>query len=294
MVNVRVHDETFDAVPEPFRWVAVVAAQDGELAGLASELGLDAGAAAELTRVHKTSRFIRLDGGGVAAIRTVRQTRGNYSDARCGLVAVYGKGFIVTVADADDDALMSDTVSAVQNDGVTGPSSVVHAAVSAVLDQFGDAESDLGDDLDSLENNLFSSTPPISEDIYRLKRSALRLRRGTAGIAAALDDRAEPAAADVVALSHYLHGQFDAYDSALTDILSTHLAEVSVRQNDDMRKMSAWAAILVLPTVLTGIYGMNFTHMPELTWTFGYPLCIAVMVGVCAGLYVQFRRIQWL
>lgn len=296
MGSVIVHDETFDTRPGPFRWISVASPAEGELADVATRLGLSAAATDQLIRPHKTTRFTRLGStGGVAAVRTVGQAQGNYSDARCGLVIVHDDGVIVTVDEFSGDDLPASIMKAVSDAGaVTGPASIVHGAIAAVLDQFADAESRLGDNLDALEDNLFSTSPPTSEEIYRLKRSTLRLRRGIAGIAAALDDRSDPVDANRIVRAHYLHEQFDAYDSALTDILTTHLAEVSVRQNSDMRTMSAWAAILVLPTVLTGIYGMNFTHMPELTWTFGYPLCIAVMVAVCAGLYVQFRRIHWL
>jgi magnesium transporter len=86
----------------------------------------------------------------------------------------------------------------------------------------------------------------------------------------------------------------DGFRDMLDSALEANLAQVGVRQNEDMRKISAWVAIAAVPTMLAGIYGMNFQHMPELRWTFGYPLVLAVMAGFCAFLYYKFRKSGWL
>jgi magnesium transporter len=91
-----------------------------------------------------------------------------------------------------------------------------------------------------------------------------------------------------------VNDQVESFDNLLTDILNANLAQVSVRQNDDMRKISAWVAIAALPTMIAGIYGMNFEHMPELRWRFGYPLVLLVMAAACFTLYRGFRRNRWL
>ena len=80
----------------------------------------------------------------------------------------------------------------------------------------------------------------------------------------------------------------------LNGILEANLAQVSVRQNDDMRKITAWAAIAAIPTVIGAIYGMNFKNMPELRWDFGYPLAVGVMLAICVALYSYFKRVGWL
>ena len=94
-------------------------------------------------------------------------------------------------------------------------------------------------------------------------------------------------------LQHLVDGA-DALGNLLANALQAYLAEVSVRQNTDMRRISAWAAIWAVPTLLAGIYGMNFRHMPELSWRFGYPLVLVVMVAICLGLYRAFRHYGWL
>jgi magnesium transporter len=86
----------------------------------------------------------------------------------------------------------------------------------------------------------------------------------------------------------------ESYDRLLTDILSAHLTRISVQQNDDMRRISAWVAMAAVPTMIAGVYGMNFAHRPALHWTLGYPLALAVMAVVCAGLFRAFKRSGWL
>ena len=91
-----------------------------------------------------------------------------------------------------------------------------------------------------------------------------------------------------------VHEQLDGYRDLLTSVLEANLAQVTVHQNEDMRKISAWAAMLAVPTMIAGIYGMNFEHMPELGWGLGYPLVLALMATICAILYRYFKRVGWL
>jgi magnesium transporter len=77
-------------------------------------------------------------------------------------------------------------------------------------------------------------------------------------------------------------------------VLTSNLTQVTVRQNEDVRKISAWAAIIAVPTMIAGIYGMNFEHMPELGWSFGYPLILTIIVSACVAVYGYFKHIGWL
>jgi magnesium transporter len=86
----------------------------------------------------------------------------------------------------------------------------------------------------------------------------------------------------------------DSVDQLLDSALSSHLARLSIQQNEDTRKISAWGALLLVPTLVAGVYGMNFDHMPELGWTFGYPLAVLVMVVVSYVLFRAFKRSGWL
>jgi magnesium transporter len=109
-----------------------------------------------------------------------------------------------------------------------------------------------------------------------------------------VDDRIQPYFRDVLDHVKRANESVENLRELLNGTLEANLAQVSVRQNDDMRKITAWAAIAAIPTVIGAIYGMNFDHMPELHWRFGYPLVLLVIVAVCLGLYRRFKRIGWL
>ncbi len=109
-----------------------------------------------------------------------------------------------------------------------------------------------------------------------------------------VEKRSQPFFRDVSDHLTRANEQVEGLDRLLSDVLAAHLAQTSVRQNDDMRKISAWAAMAAVPTMVAGIYGMNFEHMPELGWTWGYPAVIALMAGAVVGLFRLFKRRGWL
>ena len=189
----------------------------------------------------------------------------------------------------------------------TGSREVLAALLFTVLAQASEVEMGLGEAVQATERLVFSRehADPVQR-IYDLKREIAEARRALSPLMAALpefeaqadDERGEGhgwtwldnVQATVDRLDRHLVG----HDELLRDMLSAHLAQVGVRQNEDTRKISAWAAMITVPTLIAGIYGMNFQHMPELTWTVGYPLVIALMVGVCWVLYRAFRKSGWL
>jgi magnesium transporter len=145
---------------------------------------------------------------------------------------------------------------------------------------------------------------PPTERIYQLSRQVLKLRRASAPLAEMLDRLTaarSPASSALRSrfreqrahLRHLVDGA-DGLGNLLSNVLQANLTEVSVRQNDDMRRISAWVAIWAVPTLLAGVYGMNFEHMPELGWPFSYPVVLVLMVLICLGLFAGFRRSGWL
>ena len=189
----------------------------------------------------------------------------------------------------------------------TGSREVVAALLFTVLARASEVELGLGEAVDATERVVFAPHhgDPVQR-IYDLKREIAEARRALSPLMAALpefeaqadDERGTPRGwtwldnvqATVDRLDRHLVG----HDELLRDMLSAHLAQVGVRQNEDMRKISAWAAMIAVPTLIAGIYGMNFQHMPELGWTVGYPMSVALMVGLCWLLYRAFRRSGWL
>lgn len=109
-----------------------------------------------------------------------------------------------------------------------------------------------------------------------------------------VDDRARPFFRDVGDHLTRVNDSVENLDRLVSDILSAHLAQMSVRQNDDMRKISAWAAMAAIPTMLAGIYGMNFEHMPELRWVWSYPALLVLMAALEVMIFRLFKRRGWL
>jgi magnesium transporter len=188
----------------------------------------------------------------------------------------------------------------------SGPGAALYAIVDRVVDDYQPVIDALDAQIRAVEEEVFSparSNP--AERIYKLKREVLELDAAVAPLVDPLDRLAR----DGHPLIHedlqtYFRDAHDhllravrevaAFRDLLTSVLTANLTQVGVRQNEDVRKISAWAAIIAVPTAIAGIYGMNFEHMPELEWTLGYPLVMALIAAVCVSLYAYFRRVGWL
>jgi len=173
-----------------------------------------------------------------------------------------------------------------------GPAAVMHAIADRIVDEYVTVIEQVEDDVDEMENAVFTTAKPVDiEQIYLLKREILGLRRAVAPLAAplrALSSTPHPLVpaeireyfSDVEDHLSVVSERVGTFDEMLTTLVSASLAEVTTRQNEDMRKISAWAAIALVPTAIAGIYGMNFENMPELSWTYAYPLALALIVTV--------------
>ena len=187
-----------------------------------------------------------------------------------------------------------------------GPSSVLYAVADLVIDNFTDVVSAVDEDVDEVETSVFS--PERTDDIgriYQLKRELLQLRRAVAPLELPLQKLAERQIAVVPeamrsyfgdVLDHALRARdaVGGLDELLSNILQASLARTSLSDGEDTRKISAWAGLIAVPTLITGVYGMNFEHMPELSWRYGYPAVLLLIAVVCYLLYRGFKRNGWL
>ncbi|MEV7996906.1 magnesium/cobalt transporter CorA [Streptomyces sp. NPDC086077] len=195
-----------------------------------------------------------------------------------------------------------------------GPTSVLYAIADATVDHYLDVSAELQTDLEELEAEVFSPDSGGSRHsasrIYGFKRQIMEFRRATGPLGGPLnrlaavgtlgsavpfvDGKARPFFRDVNDHLTRVNESVEGLDRLVSDVLSAHLAQMSVRQNDDMRKISAWAAMAAIPTMIAGIYGMNFEHMPELHWVWAYPAVIALMAALEVLLYRTFKRRGWM
>jgi magnesium transporter len=189
-----------------------------------------------------------------------------------------------------------------------GPWAVAYAVTDRVVDLYVEVAGAVEDDLDDLEENVFStrqSGPRSIQRIYQLKRELVEFRRAVVPLQRPLMTLISDSTPEVpVGIRRYIRDvqdhltrtveQINAYDDLLNSILQARLAQVTVDQNNDMRKIAAWAAIAAVQTTIAGIYGMNFRVMPELQWQFGYPAVLLLMLCSAGVLYRLFRRAGWL
>ena len=219
-----------------------------------------------------------------------------------------GQGFLITVRHGDTTEL-ADVRQLVEGEPERlkrGPAGVLHAIVDRTVDDYAPVLLGIEDDIEEVEQQAFApDRRNPARRIYHLKREVLQLHRAVGPLVGPLDqlstDRHDY-------IPEEMHSYFrDVYDHVvrvnetvdgmremLNSVLGANLTQVTVRQNDDVRKISAWAAIFALATTIAGIYGMNFENMPELEWDLGYPAVLVVMVAACGSLWAYFKRAGWL
>ena len=178
-----------------------------------------------------------------------------------------------------------------------GPAAVLHAIADHVVDRYIDVVDAVEGDIDTMEEQVFAPRTAIDiEQIYLMKREVVELRRAVAPLGTPLkrlvadtspliDPEIRRYFRDVDDHQEAVAERVADYDSVLTSLVDAALAKLSVQQNDDMRKIAAYAAIITVPTLIAGIYGMNFKHMPELSTQYGYPVVLLVMLTACAALW---------
>lgn len=245
---------------------------------------------------------------GLLLVAPTLSYRAEGRDVLTGQVTLLRLDGLVVTAEIGD-ARVLEKVADRLTDGVLTPeggaAQVLAALLITMVATAGEVEADLADGVADLEQQMVPAggSAPV-ERLYALKRELAEARRALMPLSAELPDllvdgdertRAEPRwlrrlATAVERIDRHLAD----HDALLGDMLTAYLAEVSVRQNGDMRKISAWAAMIAVPTLVAGVYGMNFRHMPELHWVLGYPGAVALMVVSCLVLYRMFRRSGWL
>ena len=191
-----------------------------------------------------------------------------------------------------------------------GPLSIVHAIVDLVVDDYAPVVAGVENDIDEIETEVFGGSPEVSRRIYQLTREVIEFRRATKPLPdilarlmdePSIDEEERRYLRDVQDHALRIEDQADAFHELLRNILNVNLTletkalnEAGNRQNEEVKKISAWAAILFAPTIIGTIYGMNFEHMPELGWQLGYPMALALMVAVSVSLYALFKRRSWI
>jgi magnesium transporter len=191
-----------------------------------------------------------------------------------------------------------------------GPIAIVYGLLDHVVDGYEPVIAGLENDIDEIEDEVFSGSPTVSRRIYQLTREVIEFQRATAPLESmvgrlmqepGVDEEQRRYLRDVQDHAVRAQEQAHAFRAHLETILSVNLtletktlSEVSLAQNEQVKRISAWGAILFAPTLIGTIYGMNFDHMPELHWRLGYPFALGLMVSISAALYLILKRRGWI
>ena len=187
-----------------------------------------------------------------------------------------------------------------------GPEAVVYRLLDAIVDGYSPVLQGIALDKEQIERQVFGGDTAVTERIYRLSSEVIDMQHTTSSLEQVINaiSRGFSKYSTPEDLQTYLQDVADhltrvntrilEYREALSQILSVNATLVAQRQNEDMKKISGWAAILFAPTLIAAIYGMNFDHMPELHWLFGYPAAVLLMVVFAVGLYIIFKRHDWM
>ncbi|MEU5537989.1 magnesium and cobalt transport protein CorA [Streptomyces sp. NPDC020362] len=308
--------------PAGMAWIGLARPTEAELLSLAAEFDLHPLAVEDAMEAHQRPKLERYGDTLFVVLRAAR-----YLDAPeevdFGELHVFvGPDFVITVrhgAAPDLSAVrrrMEDSPELLR----LGPEAVLYAILDAVVDGYAPVVSGVQNDIDEIETEVFRGDPEVSRRIYELSREMVEFQRATRPLVGMLhglmagfakyetDEELQRYLRDVADHVTHTSERVDGFRQALTEILTVNatlvtqqqnaemraLAQAGFEQNEEVKKISSWAAILFAPTLVGTIYGMNFSHMPELHWAFGYPFAIGLMGVVCVSLYLIFKRRGWL
>ncbi|WAZ24984.1 magnesium and cobalt transport protein CorA [Streptomyces cinnabarinus] len=308
--------------PSGMAWIGLARPPESELKSLAAEFDLHPLSVEDALEAHQRPKLERYGDTLFVVLRAAR-----YLDAPeevdFGELHVFvGPDFVITVrhgAAPDLSAVrrrMEETPELLK----LGPEAVLYAILDAVVDGYVPVVAGVQNDVDEIETEVFRGDPAVSRRIYELSREMVEFQRATRPLVGMLhglmagfakygtDEELQRYLRDVADHVTHTSERVDSFRQALTDILTVNatlvtqqqnaemraLAEAGFAQNEEIKRISSWAAILFAPTLVGTIYGMNFTHMPELHWVLGYPFAIALMGIICVSLYVIFKQRDWL
>ncbi|MFE6754042.1 CorA family divalent cation transporter [Streptomyces sp. NPDC057684] len=308
--------------PDGMAWIGLARPTESELLSLAGEFDLHPLAVEDALEAHQRPKLERYGDTLFVVLRAAR-----YLDApeevEFGELHVFvGADFVITVRHGAAPDLsgvrrrMEDSPELLK----LGPEAVLYAILDAVVDGYAPVVAGVQTDIDEIETEVFTGAPEVSRRIYELSREMVEFQRATRPLVGMLhglmagfakygtDEELQRYLRDVADHVTHTSERVDGFRQALADILTVNatqvtqqqnaemraLAEAGFEQNEEIKKISSWAAILFAPTLVGTIYGMNFDHMPELGWGFGYPFAILLMAVVCVSLYFIFKRRDWL
>ena len=318
-------DETYFTLAkhaDSMAWIGLYRPDAAELDSLAAQFNLHELAVEDAINAHQRPKVERYEGHVFLVLRAARYLD-DKEEVEFGELHVFlGENFVITLrhAESPDLSVVRTRLESTPELLALGPEAVLYAILDAVVDGYAPVVAGLENDIDEIEGQVFDGDPSVSRRIYDLSREVIDFQlaaRPLSGILTSITDAFDSENVNL-GLRKYLRDvddhvvavneRIDEFRTVLRDMLTVNATLVAQRQNDEMqrvgvssnrqaeeaRKISGWAAILFAPSLITGIYGMNFEFMPELEWAAGYPFALALMLGVSGTLFAIFRKRGWL
>ena len=294
--------------PNQFVWIGLHEPDEEMLRQVQREFGLHELAIEDAHRAHQRPKLETYGDTLFITLRTAQINAEEHIDMG-ETHFFFGVNFIVTVrhgsslAYTDVRARCESTPHLLRK----GPGFALYAVMDAIVDQYFPVIDNLIQKLEALEENIFSEKFPreTTAQIYKLKRQLLEVKRAVSPLIdicnklmrfdlASIQQETRPYFRDVYDHAIRINEMVDNARELLTSALEANFSLISLSQNDVSKRFAGWAAIIGIPTMVAGIYGMNFKYLPELQWEFGYPLVMTLTFGVCIILYLLFKRSGWL
>ena len=298
-----------------FVWLGLHSPDDEQMTGVGEAFGLHELVVEDAVHAHQRPKLEVYDDTQFLVLRTVKYVEHESMEqasevVETGEIMIFaGADFVVTVRHGDHTHLsgVRRKLEARPELLTLGPTAVMHAIADKVVDSYLAVTDRMEVDVVAIEETVFGKQNRWLniDPVYLLKREVLELRRAVQPLSAPLarlTDQENPLIPKEI--RRHLRDVADhlatviervvEYDEVLTSLLDAAAAKVGIQQNTDMRKISAWVAIAAVPTMLAGVYGMNFDHMPELHQVWGYPAVLLFMIATCTTLFFVFRRHHWL
>jgi len=303
-------EAAFEAGREPgaFVWLGLYEPTLDEFDAVRAEFELHELAVEDAVNAHQRPKVETYGSSLFVVLKTARYDEPGERVEFAEIQLFIGDGYVVSARHGEASALadVRHRLEARPDLLRHGPSAVLHAVIDHVIDGYQPAIDGIDNDLREVAVEVFSSERHNpAERIFALKREVLEFQRNTEPLAEALNmirneepDLISPELQNYFrdAEDHLLRvlARLDSHSALLSDALGANLANITVRQNDDMRTISAWVAIAAIPTMIGGIYGMNFEHMPELEQPWAYPVVLVIIAVLCAVVHRRFKRAGWL
>jgi magnesium transporter len=290
-----------------FAWIGLYEPTEEEFASVAGEFGLHELAVKDAITPHQRPRIERYGDSIFVVLKAARYLEKQETVEFGEIQAFVGLDFVITLRYGEAPELR-EARQRIEGDPDLirkGPFAVLYATMAHVVDDYGPVVEGLENDIDEIEVEVFGNKPDVSKRIYELFREVIQFHQATQPLAGGLERLTEGETSGIdPEVRRYLRDVQDrvmrvtersqGFRELLTNILSVNLTLVSVNQNEQTKKISAWAAIVVVPTLIASIYGMNFDYMPELHWRYGYLLALTLLALIAFALYRNFKRAGWL